>query len=174
MKTHWQLNKQTRWIGLRRADARTLLPVRAPTRGGRSGFTLVELLVVTAILGILFALIVGSLAGAKIAARRVACISNLKQWGCAAHLYAAENDDQLPREAAIDGINPWEMTALPTNNDVWYNALASTADIPTMARYAQTPSSQQDFYANGKIFHCPAARFSPVAATYPNFSLAIN
>src|SRR5207244_9616404 len=26
----------------------------------------------------------------------------------------------------------------------------------------------------GKIFHCPAARFSAVAATYPNFSLTIN
>ena len=43
-----------------------------------------------------------------------------------------------------------------------------------MAHYAQTPSSQQDFYAAGKIFHCPRARFSAVAATYPNFSLAIN
>jgi prepilin-type processing-associated H-X9-DG protein len=133
-----------------------------------------ELLVVAAILGVLFALIAGSLARGKMAARRVACMSNLKQWGCAAHLYATENDDQLPRESAIDGINPWEMTALPTNSDVWYNALALIANIRTMARYAQTPSSQQEFYSNGKIFHCPAARFSPVAATYPNFSLAIN
>jgi len=147
---------------------------RTPALRTRSGFTLVELLVVAAILGVLFALLLGSLARGKMAARRVACMSNLKQWGSAAHLYAAENDDQLPREAAIDGINPWEMTALPTNRDVWYNALAATAGIPTMERYAQTPSSQQDFYADGKIFHCPAACFSPVAATYPNFSLAIN
>jgi len=43
-----------------------------------------------------------------------------------------------------------------------------------MAQYAQTPSSQQTFYSNGKIFHCPSARFSAIAATYPNFSIAIN
>jgi len=41
-------------------------------------------------------------------------------------------------------------------------------------QYAQTPSSQQDFYSDGKIFHCPRARFAAVAATYPNFSLAMN
>jgi prepilin-type processing-associated H-X9-DG protein len=43
-----------------------------------------------------------------------------------------------------------------------------------MAQYAQTPSSQQDFYSSGEVFHCPRARFSDIAATYPNFSLAIN
>ena len=43
-----------------------------------------------------------------------------------------------------------------------------------MAQYAQTPSSQQDFYSRANIFHCPRARFSDLAATYPNFSLAIN
>ena len=127
-----------------------------------------------AILAILFALLLGSVARAKASARTVACMNNLKQWGCATHLYAGENDDQLPREAAADGINSWEMTGFPTNSDVWYNALAEQAGIEPMAHYAQTPSSQQDFYAAGKIFHCPSARFSAVAATYPNFSLAMN
>src|SRR6266850_8133387 len=62
---------------------------RTPALRTRSGFTLVELLVVAAILGVLFALLLGSLARGKMAARRVACMSNLKQWGSAAHLYAA-------------------------------------------------------------------------------------
>ena len=140
----------------------------------RSGFTLLELLIVMAIVVLLAALILGSLTRAKMAAQRVTCINNLKQWGCAAHLYAQDNDDELPREAAVDGINTWEMTGSSTNLDVWYNALAETAGVPTMTYYAQTPSSQQDFYSAGKIFHCPSARFSAVAATYPNFSLAIN
>jgi len=140
----------------------------------RSAFTLLELLVVISILMILAALILGSATRAKIAAQRIGCVNNLKQWGSATLLYVQDNEDQLPREAAVDGINSWEMTGSSTNHDVWYNALPETAGIQTMTYYAQTPSSQQDFYSAGKLFHCPGARFSAIAATYPNFSLAIN
>ena len=141
---------------------------------GRSAFTLVELLIVTGIMAILFGLLAAGLSRAKMAAQRVACLNNLKQWGCATHLYAHENDDQLPREAAFDGINPWEATGSPTNSDVWYNALAVTTGVSVMTEYSQTPSSQQDFYSTKTIFHCPSAKFSAVSATYPNFSLAMN
>jgi prepilin-type N-terminal cleavage/methylation domain-containing protein len=161
MKTHGQTSDQHR--------GKMCLKV-----ANRSAFTLLEVLVVIAIIVILAALMLGSVTRAKMAAQRLACMNNLKQWGCAAHLYAHDNDDALPREAAVDGINTWEMTGLSTNRDVWYNALAETAGVPPMAHYAQTPSSQQDFYSARTIFHCPRARFSAVAATYPNFSLAIN
>jgi prepilin-type N-terminal cleavage/methylation domain-containing protein/prepilin-type processing-associated H-X9-DG protein len=144
----------------------------ASARG--SGFTLLELLVGITIVAILAALLLGSVTRAKATARRIACMNNLKQWGYATYLYAAQNEDQLPREAAVDGINSWEMTAYSTNRDVWYNALAEAAGIPTMAQFAQSPSWQQSFYSAGKVFHCPAARFSAIAATYPNFSLAMN
>jgi prepilin-type N-terminal cleavage/methylation domain-containing protein/prepilin-type processing-associated H-X9-DG protein len=145
-----------------------------PGTANHRAFTLLELLVAIAILAILAALILGSLARAKMTAQRIACMNNLKQWGYATYLYAAQNDDQLPREAAVDGINSWEMTGYATNRDVWYNALAETAGIPTMAEFAQAPSSQLAFYSAAKIFHCPRARFSDVSATYPNFSLAMN
>jgi len=137
-------------------------------------FTLVELLIVIAIIAILFGLLATGLSRAKMAAQRIVCLNNLKQWGSATHIYAHENEDQLPREAAFDGINPWEATGSPTNSDVWYNALAVTAGISAMTQYSQTPSSQQNFYSAKTIYHCPSATFSPVAATYPNFSLAIN
>jgi len=140
----------------------------------RRAFTLLELLVVIAILAILASLVISNLARAKLAAHRVACMSNLKQWATSAHIYAQENEDGLPREAAANGVNTWEMTAASTNRNVWYNALPETAGTLNMAHYAETPSSQQDFYINGKLFHCPRARFSDAAATYPNFSLAMN
>jgi prepilin-type N-terminal cleavage/methylation domain-containing protein/prepilin-type processing-associated H-X9-DG protein len=145
-----------------------------PNVPNHRAFTLLELLVVIAIIAILASLVMGNVARAKLAAHRVTCISHLKQWNTAALLYAQDNDDKLPREAAVDGINSWETTAASTNGNVWYNALAETAGISRMAEYAQTPSSQHDFYSSGKIFHCPRARFSDVAATYPNFSLAMN
>jgi len=140
----------------------------------RAAFTLLELLVVTAILALLSALVAGGVAHGKMAAQRVACMNNLKQWGYATCLYVDEHDDRLPRESAVDGINTWEMTGSSINRDVWYNALAVTVGVTAMAQYSQTPSSQHEFYARENTFHCPGARFSPVAATYPNFSLAIN
>ena len=105
-------------------------------------FTLIELLVVIAIITILASLIVGNVARAKLAAHRVTCMSHLKQWATAALLYAQDNDDLLPRETGALGVNTWEATAASTNRDVWYNALAETAGVLTMTKYAQTPSSQ--------------------------------
>jgi len=149
--------------------------MHAPTRSWlRSAFTLIELLVVTAVLSILATLILSGMVRAKGKAQCVACMSKLKQWGQATYMYAGDHEDNLPRESAVDGINTWDVVGAPDNQDVWYNGLADSAGVPTMAHYAQTPSSQQEFYEQPSIFRCPGARFAAVAATYPNFSLAMN
>jgi prepilin-type N-terminal cleavage/methylation domain-containing protein len=62
----------------------------------RAGFTLVELLVVIGIVALLIALLMPSLLRAREAANRVACASNLQQWGLAAHTFAAENKGLFP------------------------------------------------------------------------------
>ena len=73
----------------------TAMPRKIASRC-RSGFTLIELLVVIAIIAILAALLLPALSSAKQRAKRIQCVSNLKQWALAFHMYAGDNDDSMP------------------------------------------------------------------------------
>ena len=63
----------------------------------KNGFTLIELLVVIAIIALLLSILLPALRSAKDYARTVVCRSNMKQIGLAAHLYAENYDDYIPR-----------------------------------------------------------------------------
>ena len=59
-------------------------------------FTLIELLVVIAIIAILAAMLLPALAKARAKARAISCISNLKQVGLAAAMYATDSNTFIP------------------------------------------------------------------------------
>lgn len=61
-------------------------------KNGWTGFTLLEMLVVTAVIAILFSILMPSLRKAKDKAREIECANNMRQTGIALIQYASDND----------------------------------------------------------------------------------
>ena len=69
---------------------------RFSQRRAAGGFTLVELLVVTGIIAVLISILIPALAKARDAARKTACLSNLRQVHLLLAMYANEFKDRVP------------------------------------------------------------------------------
>ena len=100
----------------------------------RGGFTLLELLVVVAVIAVLASLLLPALNRGRGKARAAQCVGNLRQWGLAYRQYADDNKDFLPRRG--QGVQPLAQIERPED---WFNALpAYLGSAPYQQIYAAT------------------------------------
>jgi prepilin-type N-terminal cleavage/methylation domain-containing protein len=76
---------------------------RLSPRAISEGFTLVEVLVVIAIIGVLTAMLLPAVQASREAARRVSCLNNVTQLGLALHSYEFHNETLPPGVVNPDG-----------------------------------------------------------------------
>jgi len=143
--------------------------------GRRLAFTLIEILVVIAVVSILLAILIPAASSSRRIGRRVACLSNIRQLGLANLMYASDYDRLAPFSQFAGevanlsggvGVNVRWCWSDDTpgdprqafRNGLLYRYLGDTIDVAGCAEF-ETPANVVDFYAQFNLAY-------PVAVDY--------
>nr|MDQ2733377.1 type II secretion system GspH family protein [Armatimonadota bacterium] len=110
--------------------------VSPPSSKSHRGFTLVEILVVIAVIGLLAAILLPVFSQAREKARSSACLSNQKQIGTAVQIYTQDWDDRIffyasttrPSTSRTGAV----IAAADKNAERWWNVLMPYLKAPNV------------------------------------------
>jgi prepilin-type N-terminal cleavage/methylation domain-containing protein/prepilin-type processing-associated H-X9-DG protein len=120
-------------------------------------FTLIELLVVIAIIGILAAMLFPVFARARESARKIQCLSNVKNIALAIQMYFTDYDQGFPTEHRPEAIAFWDSA--PGGGDPTPDCANAVRGNP----FLRVPVILDEYIKNRDVWRCPSARLSHAA-----------
>lgn len=129
----------------------------------KRAFTLIELLIVIAIIAILAAILMPVLSSAKQRADQIYCLNNMRQWGLAFHMYCDDNNNYVPEEgdtgAGIADPGSSNPASTPNLTLAWYNIIPPEINQEALANlYAANNAPVPSTHS---IFSCPSTALPP-------------
>lgn len=164
------------WVGpcLRQASHRRTLLSSLPSKisgpklpevsSRYAGFTLVELLVVVAIVAILAAFLFPVFSRARQRARQTACLSNLRQLALATFQYAQDSDDHYPY-----GGDPSDLDT--TSWQYWQQGKYWPDILQMQANHQSLPNVMAGYIKDTRIWECPDDNGFKVGGSFEDLPL---
>ena len=133
------------------------LALQSKKRRSSKGFTLLELLVVSAIIAILASIVLPALSRTKARGYTVVCLNNHRQLALAWNLYPADNEDALPPNMGVSGTADTVATGQNRN---WANNVMSWDLDPLNTNLHPVAAGGLGPYLSGVVqpFRCPSDR----------------